>query len=395
MNSPFLEVAGLTCAEAQAAGASHGLKADAARRAYRATFAAINTDGPLVASPLPMVRSLQEGDLTKFVLSVGGGLEVESVVIPMWRGGESWHSLCLSSQVGCRMDCTFCETAQLGLLRNLTPAEIVGQVLAARRATNADIRKLVFMGMGEPFDNFDGVVQAIRVLTDPVGLSLSKRQITISTVGRIAGIRRLAELNWRYLQLAVSLNAPNDEIRSRIMPINRAEPMAALRAALLDFPLRRNGYFMIGYVLIPGVNDAVEHARELAAFLKPVRCCVNVIPYNPILDSPWPAPDEAGIAAFLGALRDAGQYCKRRITKGRDLMAACGQLGNRSLSRRKRERPAFADRVAPEFGQSSDAGPRLVSLNVRSPSVDANSEPIADASDDAREKPPSTEKTRP
>ena len=369
MTSPALEVAGLTSAEAQAAGAARGVKAEAARRAYRAAFASPDGGGLFTADALPVARSLQEGELTKFVLSVGGGLEVESVVIPMWRGGESWHSLCLSSQVGCRMDCTFCETAQLGLLRNLTPGEIVGQVLAARRATNADIRKLVFMGMGEPFDNFESVVQAIRVLTDPVGLSLSKRQITISTVGRVAGIRRLAELNWRYLQLAVSLNAPNDEIRSRIMPINRAEPMAALRAAMLDYPLRRNGYFMIGYVLIPGVNDAVEHARELAAFLEPVRCCVNVIPYNPRLESPWPAPDEAGITAFLGALRDAGQYCKRRVTKGRDLMAACGQLGNRSLARRKRDPAPFPD--AASCGRGDRPCGSLVSLNALRPTVDA------------------------
>lgn len=316
--------------EEMAAGFSAHRRGDARAR-YRAAF--LDPSVPDFIDIAPVVREQRDGELIKFVQALPDGLEIESVIIPMYRGAESWRSLCVSSQVGCRMGCTFCETAQLGLLRNLTAAQIVGQVLAARRTYNVDIRKLVFMGMGEPFDNFDEVAQSIRVLTDPAGLSMSKRQITISTVGRIAGLQRLAALGWRYLQVAVSLNAPNDEIRSRIMPVNRAEPMAALRQAMLDYPLRRNGYFMIEYVLIPGVNDRIEHAVELADYLRPVRCCVNVIPYNPRHESPWPAPDEASIEAFMAALRDAGQYCKRRITKGREQMAACGQLGNRELAR--------------------------------------------------------------
>lgn len=321
--------AGLTFDEVAAKTTIH--RRAALRARYRSAFAGVGgLDQVHVA---PIVREQRDGDLIKFVQGLDGGLEIESVIIPMYRGEESWRSLCVSSQVGCRMGCTFCETAQLGLLRNLTAAQITGQVLVARRHYQVDIRKLVFMGMGEPFDNFDEVVQSVRVLTDPAGLSLSKRQITISTVGRISGLQRLGALGWKYLQVAVSLNAPNDEIRSQIMPVNRAEPMAALRQALLDYPLRRNGYFMIEYVLIPGVNDRIEHALELADYLMPVRCCVNVIPYNPRRESPWPAPDEASIDAFMTALRDAGQYCKRRTTKGRAQMAACGQLGNRELKR--------------------------------------------------------------
>jgi len=289
------------------------------------------SDFNLTAGPHPIIRHKRDGELIKFVQRTPDGLETESVIIPMSKGGRNWHSLCVSSQVGCRMGCTFCETAQLGLLRNLSAAEIVGQVIAARREFGVEVRKIVFMGMGEPFDNFDAVVQAVRVLTDPYGLSLSKRQITISTVGRVEGIRRLASLGWQYLQLAVSLNAPNDEVRSQIMPVNRAEPMAALREAMVEYPLRRNMYLMVEYVLIPGVNDAAEHARELAVYLRPVKCCVNVIPYNPRRESPWPAPTDETVIAFLQNLRDAGQFCKRRITKGRDLMAACGQLGNREL----------------------------------------------------------------
>jgi 23S rRNA (adenine2503-C2)-methyltransferase len=309
----------------------------------------------LHADVLPIVRRLDDGELVKFIQQTPDGLEIESVVVPMQRRGRSWKTLCVSSQVGCARACEFCETGRLGLLRNLSAAEIVGQFVAARRellgvvpassqcvapansrcAYNDSIRNVVFMGMGEPLDNFDAVVQAVRVLTDRAGLSLGQERIKISTVGRISGIRRLGELGWRRVTLAVSLNAPNDEIRSRLMPINRLEPMAALRDALLAYPRRSHFYFMIEYVLIPGVNDAPAHARELADYLRPLPTVVNVIPYNPRPDSPWPAPTEAAISGFLDALSAAGQICKRRLTKGRDQMAACGQLGNRDLRRRR------------------------------------------------------------
>ncbi|MEK6643719.1 MAG: 23S rRNA (adenine(2503)-C(2))-methyltransferase RlmN [Planctomycetota bacterium] len=282
----------------------------------------------------PVSRHVQEGDLTKFIQRAPDGLEIESVIIPMWKKQSRWTTLCVSSQVGCAMGCTFCETAQLGKLRSLSAAEIVGQIVAARSDFSAKIDNVVFMGMGEPFDNFDEVVQAVRVMTDPLGMSLGMSRITISTVGRVEGIRRLAALGWRRINLAVSLNAPNDEIRSRIMPINRVEPMAELRAALLDYPLRTCQFFMIEYVLIPGVNDACDHARQVADYLRGIKCCVNVIPYNPIRESPWPAPEERDVQQFLGWLQEAGQFSKKRETKGRSHMAACGQLGNRSLSRR-------------------------------------------------------------
>jgi len=149
-------------------------------------------------------------------------------------------------------------------------------------------------------------------------------------------IRKLAQLGWRRLNLAVSLNAPNDEIRSRIMPHNRREPLAELRDALLAYPLRNCQFFMMEYVLIPGVNNAREHAFEVAEYLRPLKSMLNVIPYNPRRDSPWPAPTEADVTQFLAWLKEAGQGCKRRVTKGREQMAACGQLGNRALARKPR-----------------------------------------------------------
>lgn len=308
------------------------------RRAYAATLrggGSVRVMGrELRAEPHPIVRTLREGELIKFIQQLPDGRQIESVVIPMVRRGRAWKTLCVSSQVGCAMGCSFCQTGQMGLLGNLSAEEIVGQVVATRSLLGQGVQNVVFMGMGEPLDNFDPLVQAIRVLSDPDGLAISRQRITISTVGRVAGIRRLRALGWRRINLAVSLNAPNDRIRSQIMPINRAEPMERLREALLEWPQRNCAHVMIEYVLIPGVNDAPEHARELAEFLRPVRCCVNVIPYNPRCDSPWPAPDEPTVLRFLSELRRAGQYCKRRLTQGRSVLGACGQLGDPAARRR-------------------------------------------------------------
>ncbi|MGD8454139.1 MAG: 23S rRNA (adenine(2503)-C(2))-methyltransferase RlmN [Phycisphaerae bacterium] len=304
------------------------------RDEYRQLLAGGPPHNSLHADVLPVVRCVDDGDLTKFVQRTTDGLEIESVLVPMYGRGRAWKTLCVSSQLGCARGCLFCETGQLGLLRNLTPGEIVGQVVAAQRDFGLSVRNVVFMGMGEPFDNFDNVIQAVRVLTDPAGLSFARERISLSTVGLPAGIRRLAALGWRRINLAVSLNAPNDEIRSRIMPVNRVEPMAALRQALREYPTRNCQFFMIEYVLIPGVNDAHEHAAEVTEYLRPLPCVVNVIPYNPRLESPWSAPDEEAVGRFCAWLQRAGQRCLRRITKGRGHMAACGQLGNRHLVRR-------------------------------------------------------------
>ena len=326
-----MDVLGLTFDEIAAARAARPHELKPLRAAYRRLMFGEPADGPLQADVLPIARRIEAGELTKFVQRTHDGLEIEAVLVPMRRRGEAWKTLCVSSQIGCARGCLFCETAQLGFLRNLAPGEIVGQVVAAQRAFGGRVRNVVFMGMGEPFDNFDNVTQAIRVLFDRGGLSFAGERIRISTVGRTAGIRRLAALGWRRIDLAISLNAPNDEIRSRIMPINRLEPMEALRAALLAYPLRNCQFFMVEYVLIPGVNDAREHARELADYLRPLRCIVNVIPYNPRHESPWQAPHEPDVVRFLHWVNEAGQRCTRRVTKGRSQMAACGQLGNRHL----------------------------------------------------------------
>ncbi len=269
-------------------------------------------------------------------------LETESVIIPMRRGDEVSYTLCLSSQVGCAMGCDFCETAQMGLIRNLTTAEITQQWWAAKHHLGVACRNIVFMGMGEPLDNAAAVLGAIEVLTDHHGAALGMKRISLSTVGRLDGLAMLrdkvAQHGWKRLNLAVSINAPNDEIRSKIMPINRAMPLGKLIPMLETWPIRgggTGGAICCEYVLIPGVNDAMEHADELAELLRNVRCCVNVIPYNPRRDSPWPAPSEESVLRFLQRLEAHGQFCKRRVTKGRESMAACGQLGNENIRKRR------------------------------------------------------------
>lgn len=283
-----------------------------------------------------------DGTTYKFLLRLRDELESESVVIPM----KSYKSLCVSSQVGCKMGCAFCETARLGHLRNLDAGEIVAQVLVARHVLGEPVENVVFMGMGEPMDNLDNVLQAVRILSDQRGLAIPLPSITISTVGHVDGIRRLADLSSRpppegfpRLRLAVSLNAPNDDLRSRLMPVNVRWNLAQLREVLAEFPLSRpRDMIFMEYVLIDGVNDSREHAGEIIELLRGIRACVNLIPFNPGPDSPFRRPRESRVWEFLQWLLDAGQRCRLRGTKGMDSMAACGQLGN---PERKRPRQAL------------------------------------------------------
>lgn len=359
---------GLTSEEfAAAVGPAIRGKRDAALAAYARLFreGVMQWTGGGAAVP-QLARVLREpsgeGEVVKFTQAVphepgaaastkGDGaareLETESVLIPMiGRSGTSTYTLCLSSQVGCAMGCTFCETGQMGLVRSLSAAEIVGQWFAATHLLKTRPKNIVFMGMGEPMDNLDEVIRAITVLTDQRGAGHPMNKITVSTVGRLDGIARLAEQvrrpGWHRLNLAVSLNAPNDEVRSRIMPVNRAMPMAALREALLAWPRYGGGKICVEYVLIPGVNDEPAHATQVAEWVRGLPACVNVIPYNPRRDSPWPAPEEPRVVEFLGRLTDAGAYAKRRRTKGRAMMGACGQLGSERIRRRRLVEPSVS-----------------------------------------------------
>lgn len=304
-----------------------------------------------------VIRRVEEpgemGETVKLVLGLEDGLEMECVRIPMGRGR---YTLCVSSQVGCKMGCTFCETGRMGLVRHLTAAEIVSQLLVARHVERWAIRNIVFMGMGEALDNADNLVQALRVLGDPGGLAIAQERLTVCTVGRAAGIRKLAELGFKRLNLSVSLNAADDETRSRLMPVNRVTPLAELQELLAGYRPRRNFALGVNYCLMPGINDDREDARRIADFCRPLgRVMINLIPYNPGNEPLTRAPSEPEVERFVGWLREEGLPVRRRITKGRDVMAACGQLGNVELRQLRRSRAG--ERLTPA-GSSSAAGSR-------------------------------------
>ncbi len=249
---------------------------------------------------------------------------IETVYIP----SEGRNTLCISSQVGCAMGCTFCWTAKMGLRRNLTAAEIVGQVMHARRLMgerNGHIGNIVFMGMGEPLHNYDNVLQAIRVLTDEAGLNFSRRKITVSTSGLVPQIRKLghdADVN-----LAISLNGTTDAQRGAIMPVNDRWNIEALMDALREYPLERRQRLTFEYVLIRDLNDTLDDARRLVKLMRGVKGKVNLIPFNPHPHTPFQTPDEATIDAFQQHLVANHVNCFRRVTRGQEEMAACGQLG--------------------------------------------------------------------
>ncbi|MBI5064399.1 MAG: 23S rRNA (adenine(2503)-C(2))-methyltransferase RlmN [Desulfatitalea sp.] len=272
--------------------------------------------------PAIVDRRSEEG-VTKLLFRLADGLAVETVVVPMTRH----TTVCISCQVGCRMGCRLCETGRMGLRRSLSAAEIVAQVHAVKVGLALEVRNVVFMGMGEPLDNFDNVVQAIRVLEDQRGLDIAKRRITLSTCGRVDGIQRLAALNWPQLKLAVSLNAADDETRSDLMPINRQYDLAALKQALLGYPLARGNVLLMEYVLIAGVNDSDADAQRLASYLEGLSARLNLIVYNPRRESPYAAPTAEGLQRFHQALVDRNVFVRLRRSKGAGIRAACGQLG--------------------------------------------------------------------
>ncbi len=265
-----------------------------------------------------------EGDTQKFLLRLHDGNVVESVLIPM----KSQMTLCVSSQVGCKRACAFCETGRMGLLRNLTAAEIVSQVFVARFVFKASIRNVVFMGMGEPFDNYDEVKQAIGILIDQNGFAFGNSRVTVSTSGNIEAIIRLSLERDIQPNLAVSLNAPNEALRTKLMPHNRRENLSMLREAIKTYTARTSKEVLLAYVLIKGVNDDLSLADELIRFVEGLEIKINLIPYNPQSVDKFQAPDNETVDAFTAYLRRAGVPTLLRRTKGRSIMAGCGQLGN-------------------------------------------------------------------
>ena len=294
-----------------------------------------NATPELAETSITASKVIDDCGTKKFLLKLHDGLETESVILPIKGFKKTRHTLCVSSQVGCAMGCDFCQTAQMGLLRNLTTAEIVAQWHTAHHALGTKIDNIVFMGMGEPLENLDAVIPAIEILADNNGPAIASSKICVSTVGRIEGIKLLGAMartdGFKRLSLAFSVNAPNDEVRKQIMPLARTVSMEQLRDAILTYPRHDCGGVLAEYVLIPGINDSDAHALEVCEYLKPIGCGLNVIPYNPRDNSPWPAPTEKSVDRFVATAKSTGQFVRRRITLGRDTMAACGQLGNKEL----------------------------------------------------------------
>lgn len=268
---------------------------------------------------------------TKFLLRLADGALVETVLIPSEsREGAVRITQCLSSQVGCAMGCTFCSTGGMGFERNMTHGEILGQVLAARehlgdtRPDHPVLRNLVFMGMGEPLLNLDTMLSCLRSLNDDNGLNFSPRRITVSTCGIEKGLRELGDSGLAYL--AISLHAPTQELRQRIMPKAARWPLESLMEALESYPLKTRERITFEYLLLGGVNDGLEQAKELVRLVGRVKGKLNLIVYNPADGAPYAAPSESRILAFEKYLWDRHITAIIRKSKGQDINAACGQL---------------------------------------------------------------------
>lgn len=266
------------------------------------------------------------GSARKMLLRLRDGECVEMVLL----ADRNRHTLCMSSQVGCRFACAFCASGQNGFRRHLETGEIVGEALCTMRMLGGRPNNIVFMGIGEPMDNYDAVLRAIRILNDPNGFNIGARHITISTNGIIPGIERLADERLQ-VELAVSLHAPDDALRSRLMPVNRRYPLAELLAACAGYTRRTKRIVTFEYTLIRGLNDSDLHAQALAQRLKPFPARVNLIPLSPVAGfDAQPSPPSVA-ERFLARLGQAGINCTLRNSQGRRIQAACGQLRLRHL----------------------------------------------------------------
>tara|TARA_R110001599_G_scaffold59294_10_gene164700 strand:- start:978 stop:2138 length:1161 start_codon:yes stop_codon:yes gene_type:complete len=291
--------------------------------------------------PPNVVKQLDSIDGTrKWAVEVGGNNLVETVLIPDGQRG----TLCVSSQVGCSLDCSFCATGKQGFMRDLTASEIIGQVWLAIKSydgfNNGNKRivtNVVMMGMGEPLLNFDNVVEAMSLMLDDFGYGLSKRRVTLSTSGVVPMLDKLGDVST--VSLAISLHAPNDELRSQLVPINKKYPIAELLAASKRYIAKQEDthrVVTIEYTLIAGVNDGVEHAKELAEVLRDLPCKVNLIPFNPFSLSNYKRPSNNAVNRFWLVMTEAGYVTTVRTPRGDDIDAACGQLAGQVQDRTKR-----------------------------------------------------------
>ena len=295
-------------------------------------------------SPAPTLSDKLSADGTrKFLFDVGNGNAVETVFIPE----DSRGTLCISSQAGCALECAFCSTGRQGFNRNLTTAEIIGQLWQANRALGFDpsgdrrISNVVMMGMGEPLANFDNLIPALRLMLDDNAYGLSRRRVTVSTSGIVPAMDRLAEAC--PVALAVSLHAPTDGLRDKLVPINRKYPLAELMAACQRYLQHApRDFITFEYVMLGGVNDSDADARALLHLVRDVPCKFNLIPFNPFSDSGFRRSPAERIRRFASVLIDGGMVTTTRRTRGDDIDAACGQLAGQVLDKTKRTQRSVA-----------------------------------------------------
>lgn len=298
-----------------------------------------------LARPEVVERQVSKDGTRKWLIRFGPGIEAESVFIPgVGRAG----ALCVSSQVGCTLNCTFCHTGTQPLVRNLTAAEIVAQVQVCRDdlgewpspKENRRLSNVVFMGMGEPLYNLPGVSAAVDIISDNEGIALSRRRITVSTSGVVPELERLG--NDTQAMLAISLHATNDALRDELVPINKRYPIAQLMAGIRTYPGLSNARRVtFEYVMLKGVNDSPEEARALVQLIKGIPAKINLIPFNPWPGSPYECSSWAAIESFAAILNKAGYASPIRTPRGRDILAACGQLKSESEKMRASERRAL------------------------------------------------------
>jgi 23S rRNA (adenine2503-C2)-methyltransferase len=321
----------------------HGARDFASMTNLAKDFRSSMTEGFSLARPEIVTEQISEDGTRKWLLRTGPGIEFETVYIPE----EDRGTLCVSSQVGCTLTCRFCHTGTQNLVRNLTPYEIVGQLMVARDALgdwpstkeNRRVTNVVMMGMGEPLYNFDNVKAALAIVADGDGLALSKRRITLSTAGVVPMIERAG--NEIGSSLAISLHAARDEVRDVIVPLNKKYPIAELMAACRTYPGASNARrITFEYVMLKGVNDSPADARALVKLLSGIPSKINLIPFNPWPGAPYECSDWETIETFAEIVNRAGYASPVRTPRGRDIMAACGQLKSASIKERASDRMA-------------------------------------------------------
>ena len=290
-------------------------------KALKATLAETHTPEPAKI----LKESGEASGTRKWLVGLDDGDSIETVLIP----ARDWSTVCLSTQVGCRMGCAFCASAKCGFARSLSAGEIVAQFQLVTAVLGRRPDNIVYMGMGEPFDNYDEVLKSIRILNHPEGLNVGARRITISTSGIIPGIRRQAEEGLQVEQ-SVSLHAPNHELRRKLMPVENKYPLHELLAACVEYTEKTKRFVTFEYTLIRGVNDSVDDAHELADHLRKFSCRVNLIPLSPVEEFAGEAPPRAVIEEFQRTLENRGVSVTLRESKGKGVDAACGQLRRRT-----------------------------------------------------------------